>query len=417
MWASDALDNICRWMELLVLALLVLELKDSAWWVALVATMRWTPMLVFGMFSGYLADRANRWGVMVVTRGANVLITAGLLALVITDSIQAWHLLLGALALGVTFVFDMPSRHSFIYDLVGARHVVRAMSLEVLGVTTGLILGPLAGGLFVELVGFSSAYMFLLAAYILALLTISLVRSRITRSSPTAQPIWKSLGTAIRFSLENKVVLGVLTITLVFNIGSFSALQFYPVVARDHLHVGPGLTGVLGSAVGIGLLIGAIIMTIVGTVRYHGRVFVAGSAINLLALLLFAISPWYPLSFLILLMAGLGLTGFGTMQSTILLLSAEPERRGMAIGMMSLCIGIAPLGALQMGVIATVLNAQWAIGISAGAGLLLLIPIILFTPLVWKPTAEVSHGVPDAGDPVGLAIIPTVPDTVKGEST
>ena len=413
MWASDALDNICRWMELLVLALLVLELKDSAWWVALVATMRWTPMLVFGMLSGYLADRANRWGVMVVTRGTNVLVTAGLLALVITDSIQAWHLLLGALALGVTFVFDMPSRHSFIYDLVGARHVVRAMSLEVLGVTIGLILGPLAGGIFVELVGFSSAYMFLLAAYILALLTISLVRSRIPKSSPTAQPIWKSLGRTIRFSLENKVVLGVLTITLVFNIGSFSALQFYPVVAKDHLHVGPGLTGVLGSAVGVGLLIGAIIMTMVGAVRYHGRVFVAGSAINLLALLLFAVSPWYPLSFLILVMAGLGLTGFGTMQSTILLLAAEPERRGMAIGMMSLCIGIAPLGALQMGVIATVLNAQWAIGISAGAGLFLLLPIVLFTPLVWRPTAET----PQAGGPPGLAIIPTVPDSVKDEST
>ena len=411
MWASDALDNICRWMELLVLALLVLELKNSAWWVALVATMRWTPMLVFGMLSGYFADRANRWGVMVVTRGANVFITAGLLALVITDSIQAWHLLLGALALGVTFVFDMPSRYSFIYDLVGARNVVRAMSMEVMGVTTGLIVGPLAGGLFVELVGFWGAYTFLLGAYILALLTVSLVRSRITRSSHTAQPIWKSLGTALRYSLENRTVLGVLALTLIFNTASFSALQFYPVVARDHLNVGPGLTGVLGSSVGIGLLIGAITMAIVGTIRYHGRVFVAGSAINLLGLLLFAISPWYLLSFLILLMAGLGLTGFGTMQSTILLLSAEPERRGMAIGMMSLCIGIAPLGALQMGVVATVLNAQWAIGISAAAGLLLLIPIIFFTPLVWRPTAEASHGVPDAGDPAGLAAIPTVPDS------
>ena len=375
-----------------MLVLLVLHLKDSALWVALVSVMRWSPMLLFGMLGGHLADRVSRWHTLMVTRGANILTTSVLMTLVITDSLEPWHLLIGAFALGSTFAIDMPARYSFIYDMVGARNLVRATSLDMVAMTFGLILGPLAAGLFIELVGFSSAYMFLLTSYVLAFIAVALIRSRITKSTPHSQPIWRSLTTGVRYALENRTILGVLAVTLVFNLTVFSSIQFYAVVAKDHLNVGPALTGVLGAADGMGVLIGSTIIAIVGTVQYHGRFFVMGSALKLVGLLLFVLSPWYLLSFFILLLSGLALTGFITMQSTITLMAAEPEKRGLAMGMVGLCIGIGPIGALQVGGLATALDAQWAIGISAVIGLLLLIPIMLFTPLMRRPIAPASRG-------------------------
>ena len=395
LWASAALNNTCMFMDMVVLALLVLKLTDSAWWVALVGSLRFMPWLVFGIFAGLIADRVNRWRVMLTSRSINVVVMIVLLALIVTDLIQLWHLLITTLVLGWAFVTEVPSRHSFIYDLVGQQNVVRAMSLETMTFTIGTVVGPLMAGLLVEVTGFTGAYLFLLSIYVLALLTICRVRSRIPRPFTSRQPILKILASGLRYSLENRTIRGVLIITLIMNFMGFSAMQIFPVVARDHLGVGPGLTGILISAHGIGSLLGASIMVYIGATRYHGRIFSLGSSLVLVGLLFFALSPWYPLSFVALLVVGLGTAGFGTMQSTIILISATPDRRGMALGVLGLCIGAGPLGMVQMGAVSTLLNPQAAIGISAVTGLFLMALVIVLTPLVWRPTATNTDGIED----------------------
>jgi len=44
MWAAGGLDNTGRWMDVVVMGLLVLELTDSAFQVALLFVFRWVPM-------------------------------------------------------------------------------------------------------------------------------------------------------------------------------------------------------------------------------------------------------------------------------------------------------------------------------------------------------------------------------------
>lgn len=387
LFASGSLGYTGRWMELTALSLLVLRETDSAWWVALVGVMRVTPMLVFGMLSGFIADRADRWLIMVLARSASVLAATVLLVLIITDWIQDWHILMGALALGLAMALEQPSRHSFLFDLVGPGNTTRAMSLEVLNITIGLLLGPLMAGLLIELTGYTGAYLFIASFYVLPLILNVSVESRIARTFPPSQPVWKTLTASIRYSVHNGAILGVLVTTILMNFVAFSSVQLFPVVARDHLHVGEGLTGLLISAIGMGTLIGSMMITAMGTIRFQGRLFFLGATVQLLGLLLFAISPWYILSFFMLLLFGLGLSGYSIMQATILLMSAAPERRGMAIGLMDLCVGAAPFGLLQVGAVATVLKAHEAIGINAVAGLVLLVPIIFLAPLVWRPIA------------------------------
>ena len=387
MWASGGLSFICLLLEILVLGLLVLELTDSAWWVAITGVMRISPFLFFGMFSGYIADRMDRWHVMVLVRVSFVLTTAILLLLIVTDRIETWHILVGSLAQGWGLVLDVPSRHSFIYDLVGPQRVVSAWSLETINFTLGMTLGPLTGGLLVQYTGFSGAYILLLSLYVLVLLLISRVKSRIPRLSTSSQRMWRSLASGLRYSVRNRAILGVLVLTLIMNAMAFSAFPLFPVVARDHLHVGPGLTGVLISALGLGLFFGAIFISFFGTVSYHGRIFVVGSILLLAGLGLFALSPWYPLSFLFLLLAGVGFCGFQIMQSPIILMSAGPEMRGLVMGVLVLSIGSGPFGLLEMGALATLMNAQAAIVINAVLGLVLVIPVMILTPLVWRPIA------------------------------
>jgi MFS family permease len=237
----------------------------------------------------------------------------------------------------------------------------------------------------IEVTGFAGVYLLLMAVYLLALGLILQVRVNLPGPAATAQPIWQSLVSGIRYSLHNRVVLGVLCITVIMNALAFSYVQILPVVARDHLGVGPGLMGLLASADGMGTLIGALLLAALGNLRSHGRIFALGALLELVCLLAFATSPWYALSFVLLLGVGLGNAGFSTMQSTIILLSAAPGMRGRAVGILGLCIGSTPLGLLELGAVAATVGTPAAIAINAGLGLVLLAPVMAFTPLLSRP--------------------------------
>ena len=141
------MSHASRWMETGVLGWLILDLTDSPWYVALVGVARSAPLLAFGLFAGLIADRTNRWLVMLCTQAINALMTGVLLVLLLFEAIQPWHVLLVAFILGCGTILDMPSRRSLIYDLVGPQQVVSAMSLETINNTVGKFLGPLIGGL------------------------------------------------------------------------------------------------------------------------------------------------------------------------------------------------------------------------------------------------------------------------------
>ena len=392
-WASGGLDNTCRWMDVVVMSWLVLELTDSPFLVAMLFVLRWAPMLFFSIFSGMIADRANRWLVVVVARSGNVLVTAVVLFLVIAGLVQPWHLLLASLALGWIFVLEFPSLRAMIYDLVGGRNIVSAMSLDALMFTVGRFIGALAAGLWIEISGFTGAYVFLLLGYGISLSIFQLIKTRVPVHAPASRSLWQNLTEGLRYALANRVIRGVLGVTLIMNAMAFSAESLFPVVARDHLHVGAGLAGVLISAQAIGSFAAAAVISSLGAIRYHGRIFCFGTTLQFLSLLLFALSPWYGLSYLMLLLVGLGSAGFSTMQSTIILISAAPEMRGRAVGVLGQCIGIAALGGLAVGGLANFFDARIAMAISASLGIVLLAPVIALSPLVRHPTAP-----PDTDD-------------------
>jgi predicted MFS family arabinose efflux permease len=203
-----------------------------------------------------------------------------------------------------------------------------------------------------------------------------------------ALPVWQSLASGIQYVVRHRIVLGVLGTTFIMNAMAFSYVQLLPVVARDHLQVGPGWMGLLASTDGLGTLVGALLIAALGNVQQPGRIFLLGSCLELVSLMAFALSPWYGLSCALLLMVGIGNAGFSTMQSTLILLAVTPGMRGRALGIMGLCIGATPVGLLELGALAAIVQAPAAIGLNAGAALILLLPIIALTPLLSGPVAS-----------------------------
>jgi len=383
-WSGSMLWYSVRWMEVFVLQWQVLVMTDSAFQVALVGFYRMAPLFFFGLLTGLIADRFDRWKVMLFAQLWNAVMASTIAVLSLTDSLALWHLAILMMALGVGWALDMPSRRSIIYDMMGPRRVVNAMALDHLGMDGARMLGPVLGGVLWPIVGLGGCFLLVTMGYVVNFfIYLGLSRFEPKRTVGSG-PLLSNLAEGLRYVFRHPVILGVLGITGVLNFLAFPYQNLVPVVAKNVLGLGPRLTGLLIAGEGIGAISGSLFIASRGDVKYKGRAFVIASTLVLAAVLLLSLSRWYLVSFVLLFIAGIGIAVFATMQSSLILLSSDASMRGRAMGTLILAIGLSPLGALQAGALASSLGAATAITVITAAGLVLLVAIVWRATPLWN---------------------------------
>ncbi|MDH3599620.1 MAG: MFS transporter [Candidatus Tectomicrobia bacterium] len=390
LWIANFLSYTPRWMQMTLLAWLILELTDSPWLVALVGFFSSMPMLFLGLFGGVLADRLNRRGLLIILQAANTIASLFLTLVLIMGSVQVWHGYLVIVVTGASWALGTPSRRALIFDLLGTSGITNAVALDSVGMNCSRMIGPALAGAMIGVIGVTGGFVIATLSYGLGLVLLMTVRVvQIERPTRQRQNVARNLVEGLRYSGQNRVILADICITVIMNFLLFPYMQMVPVLARDVLHVGPTLMGILQSAEGIGALVGSLVIASLTSIRYHGRFFVIGSIIGLLALIAFSTSRWYIVSFPLLLMVGMGTACFGTMQSTIVMLMATEEMRGRALGVISLAIGAGPLGSLVLGAVADAISPVFAVRVHALIGVILLSLTVLVLPTIMDRTETV----------------------------
>ena len=410
-WYVGSLGEFGRRMELLVLSWLVLQLTDSYFQLGLVLAFNNLSRPLVSMFTGYIADRFPRGRVLLASQAINVLTAATLLAVIAYDFdlIRPWHVFGAVFIQGLVKAIEDPSRRTAIFDIVGQQRLVNALSLDVISNNIGKMAGPITAGILLDTAGFTGAYSFLLGVHVCNLALVTRLRIPSYQGLGQIEPVLRSLKVAVSYAWRSPVLMGLFYITIVMNALAFPFQQFIPAIGRDHLGVGVTLVGLLVAADGFGQLAGAGIMASSRDLRYHGRVFVLGSLGVLAMGMVFVWSPWYALTFGLLTLGGIAQSGFSTMQSAVTMLATPHDMRGRMMGLLSVCIGVGtPLGALEMGAVAVAVSIQWAIALNALAGMVLLLPAVALTPLLWKPLNQVE---PDLAPGQGQA-----PEPAAGEA-
>lgn len=393
LWYVGSLGEVGRRMELLVLSWLILQLTDSYFQLGLVLAFNNLSRPMVSMFSGYIADRFPRRRTLLAGQTINVLTAATLLTVIAYDFdlIEPWHVFGAVFIQGLTKAIEDPSRRTAIFDIVGQLRLVNALSLDVISHNLGKMAGPIMGGILLDTAGFTGAYSLVFMVHVCNLALMTRLRIPNYQGPVQIEPVLRSLKVAVSYAWKSPALVGLFYITIVMNALAFPVQQFIPAIGRDHLGVGVTLVGLLVAADGFGQLAGAGIMAISRDLRYHGRVFVLGSIGVLLIGAVFVWSPWYALTFGLLTMSGIGQSGFSTMQSAVTMLATPHGMRGRMMGLLSVCIGAGtPLGVLEIGALASTLSIQLAISLNAFAGLFLLLPAIVFTPLPWRPLVQVE---------------------------
>ena len=293
--------ELTRWMELLVTSVLVYSLTDSALMLGLVLAFENLPRPIFSPFTGIIADRFDRKKIWIIALVIKFAGGVALFVLLWSGQIAPWHVFAAMLLQGISRALEDPARRTAVFDIVGERRVVNALSIDSISGTVGRMVGPFFGGFFVEHVGYfwphyagyTWAYAVIVVMHLAAMALVIRVRIPQVEREWRVEPIWNSLGDVVRAALGHRQLLGMLFITTIINGLAFPARQFVPAIGRDYLHVGETLVGVLAAAEALGQLAMAGILASIGTMRYHGRYFAAGAFTVMVLSTVFVWSPWY----------------------------------------------------------------------------------------------------------------------------
>ena len=201
-----------------------------------------------------------------------------------------------------------------------------------------------------------------------------------TRSlGPSQTSVLRHMAESVTTLVKNRALLAALTITVSLNFFGFPFLTMVPVIGRDVLGANAFLYGVLAAAAGVGSLAGAILIAS-RQIRNHGQIYSLGAAFMLAILVLFSFSELYVVSLVLLIIAGIGMAGFATMQPTIAMQAVKPEMRGRAMGAVALGIGASPLGMLTVGWLAEQWTPQLALAAITGTGFIVVMLLRLALP-------------------------------------
>ena len=368
LWYVGLVVSTVRWVETIAVGIVVYQRTDSAFLVSMMTMLRLLPMGLFGVFVGAYAERFDRARTLFLF----VLIMSGTsVVLALLDQagrLEIWHLALASFINGCGWATDNPLRRVMIGEVVGRERMGTAMSLDVGASNASRMVGPLVGGILLAWTGIQGAFILSVLLYSTALWAIVSIRSRIPRTA-AAGAVLAQIGEGLALVRADKRVVGVLVVTVIYNIFGWPFTSMIPVIGHDRLHLGPEGVGLLATMDGIGAFAGVIVLALWLTPRWYARAYLGGVVCYLIAVMVFALTQNPVLSGAALLLTGVGGAGFATMQATLVYLAAPPEMRSRVLGVLTVCIGTGPIGFLWLGWLADQIGSHNATAVTGALGL------------------------------------------------
>ena len=366
LWSSSVVSELGIMFHLTAHGWLTLTVTNSAFWVGAVSGVSGASILVFSTISGVLADRLNRKYLILVTLVSQASVAVALAALIFTEQIHLWHILLASTIDGAMMSIRVPSRMALIMDIAGRRNIQNATAANLATMTgTGIVIPPLAGQL-IETHGIAWAYVSMTSAFLLSSVMLTFlggVRSAERRG--VASPL-QDFKEAVRYVFTTPSVRLLILLMLTSEVFGWAHEAMIPVMAREVLETGPTGVGYLISAGSAGALLSALILSAVGDISRKGVALIIGYIGFGAFLILFAISKSLILSLVFIAAAWASVAMYETMLSTLLQTSVPNEMRGRVLSFQTFTWGISGLSGFQTGAIAAILGAPLAIGIGGG---------------------------------------------------
>ena len=358
------------WMQSAAQAWLVLKLTNSATMLGVVSFAQFTPIVLVGLFAGVVVDRVDRRRLIITTQILLMLSAFALAALTWTGAVRVGYVILLAAFNGTVSSFDMPGRQSFVVEMVGYDDLANAIALNSMMFNSARMLGPAAAGLLIAWLGIGTCF-FLNGVSFLAVIW-SLTQMDIpVRAIAGGARMLHQLREGLAYVWGHRPLFYQMVLAAVTNGFGYQYLVLVPLFAKNVLHGDARTYGFLAAIQGLGSVVGAATLASRVSTRGMRNNLLVGLFLSAIGIVVFGVSRSFALSMAAQFVTGAGLTNFRASNNTLVQMFVTDDLRGRVMSTYQLtAVGMAPIGALEVGYLGTHLGPMKAVVICGAVTLL-----------------------------------------------
>jgi MFS family permease len=384
LWAAETVSQFGSNVSNIALPLVaVLVLHATAFQVAALGAVDFTPFLLFSLPAGVWVDRLPRRPIMVIADLGRAVALGSIPVAAAIGHLTLEQLYVAGFVTGTLTVFFDVSYQSYLPSLVDRAALVEGNSKLEVSRSAAQIGGPGVGGLLVR--AFTAPYAVLAdaASFLCSAMFIFAIRRKevVPERHAESPSMRRELAAGIKYLLRHRFWRPISISTATFNFSNNLAFSILIVYAVRRLHMSPLAIGVTFALSNGGALVAAILAKRIGSRLGVGRTILLGTLADSLPLVLVPLAPTsFPIPFLVVAFT---FVGFGVVLYNVNAISLTqaltPERLLGRVNASRRFIvwGTIPLGNLAGGALATWIGLRPTLFVGTLATLLAVLPIAL----------------------------------------
>jgi DHA3 family macrolide efflux protein-like MFS transporter len=368
----------------------------SATVLATAVLISFLPQIVLGPFVGPYIDRWNRKKILIISDLFIALVTAGLVILFLTETIQVWHIYVAMVSRAVGGTFHFPALSASIPLIVPDKYLARAAGLnQMLGGVVNIVAPPF-GALLLEILPMYGVLAVDIGTAIIAVGCISVitipnpVRTTLTAKTSAISDmvqgfryIWSWRGLAILMGLS-----------ALLNFFVTPAFVLMPVFVTEHLESDVLKLGWLDSAFGVGTIAGGLVLGVWGGFKRRMYTSIMGILIAGASMvgLGFTTVGFFLLGVTCSFLIGVGLAmGNGPIMALLQSVIAKDMQGRIFSIIGSISAAMSPLGLAVAGPLADVIGVRFLFYIAGAATIIIMIACVFIPDIMNLEKQKVNN--------------------------
>lgn len=374
------------WMQIVAQGWLVYEISRSEWMLGVVAFASAIPAIIVSPWGGVLVDRVSKRSILLITQTISMLLAFALAALVLTNVVEVWHVIVLAALTGLVNAIDAPARQALTPELITDRkELPNAIALNAMIFNGARVIGPAFGGVLLVTVGAGWCFFFNGVSFLAVIISLFLMQLPAIEK-PTHQPSPLSqLKSGAAYIAQDKSILGIMVLSTALCLFGVSFATVLPAYVDKVLLASESAYANLTAAQGIGAVVGAILLATYANEVRRGWVVTAATIYFPIALIALAFTTQYWVAMGLMFILGVGFISQFNQLNVLLQLHVDNAMRGRVMSLYTLTFfGVSPFGNLLIGYWSEIWGVPMAIAVSAAIALLCAIAIHYVVPEIRK---------------------------------
>lgn len=324
--------------------------KSDLGWMGL---SEFIPIFALVLVTGSVADHFKRKTIAMITVGAEVFTSAGLMFYALSKPTSVMPLFMIAFTFGIARAFQAPAMRSMPPMVAPEGALPKVIALYSATWTGAIIVGPAIGGFLYAAspwVAYLGSTALIFGSW-LVLSTQTFVREPLP-PDPDARPTMRTAMEGLVFIRHTPVLLAAIALDL-FAVLFGGAVALIPVIAKDRLGVGDVAYGWLRAAPGFGAASMALVMAARPVRRHVGKILLIVVAVFGVGTMVLGFTRNYALAFAALVVLSAADLVSVFIRSSLVPLLTPDEKRGRVLAVESVFVGASnELGAFESGLVA-----------------------------------------------------------------